>query len=91
MLRHRCVCCSCHRWPRFKTTTDRHLQITGLLAAPPYVGTLWRGVNVNLSATYIVDTIFRWWRFSSCTTDGKAREPPFSQAKRAVCDPWYPS
>ena len=53
------------------------------------MGTLWRGVNVNLSATYIVDTIFRWWRFSSCTTDGKAREPPFSQAKRAVCDPWY--
>ena len=52
------------------------LLMTALAAEPRYVGTLWRGVNKNLSTAYPVGSEFRWWRFSSCTEDGEVLKDP---------------
>jgi len=36
--------------------------------------TLWRGLSVDLSKTYVVGSVIIWWGVSSCTSDKKVAE-----------------
>lgn len=48
------------------------LLITALRQLPKFKGPVWRGLKKDVSAKYPSGLTFRWWPFSSCTTDGKA-------------------
>lgn len=46
------------------------LLMTALALEPMFVGNVWRGVRADIGAQYVKGKKVRWWRFSSCTTNG---------------------
>ena len=63
------------------------LLMTALIYEPMYVGNIFRGVNKDIGSQYAKGKTIRWWRFSSCTEDGKVLDNPLflgTQGKRTV-------
>jgi hypothetical protein len=46
------------------------LLMTALACEPMHVGNVWRGVKADIGSQYVKGKKVRWWRFSSCTTNG---------------------